>query len=79
MADHIRIYAAYLWELCTAPVLPFEFVGVAGEFKGRIGELALVLFQRRALVTGGEYCGGNPQAGRSHVASGGDDAAKRDR
>jgi hypothetical protein len=42
MADHIRIYAAYLWELCTAPVLPFEFVGVAGEFKGRIAELAAV-------------------------------------
>jgi hypothetical protein len=42
MADHIRIYAAYLWELCTAPVLPFEFVGVALQFKGRIGELAAV-------------------------------------
>jgi len=42
MADHIRIYAAYLWELCTAPVLPFEFVAVAEQFKGRIGELAAV-------------------------------------
>jgi len=42
MGDHIRIYAAYLWELCTAPVLPFEFIGIAKEFKGRIGELAAV-------------------------------------
>jgi hypothetical protein len=39
MADHIRIYAAYLWELCTAPVLPFEFVSVADQFKARIREL----------------------------------------
>ena len=40
MADHIRIYAAYLWELCTTPVLPFEFVSVADQFKARIAELA---------------------------------------
>ena len=40
MADHIRIYGAYLWELCTAPVLPFEFVSVADQFKARIRELA---------------------------------------
>jgi hypothetical protein len=38
-ADHVRIYAAYLWELCTAPILPFEFVSVAGQFKARITEL----------------------------------------
>ena len=25
MADHLRVYAAYLWELCTAAVLPFEY------------------------------------------------------
>jgi hypothetical protein len=42
MADHIRIYGAYLWELCTAPVLPFEFVSVAEQFKARVGELAVV-------------------------------------
>jgi hypothetical protein len=39
MADHIRIYAAYLWELCTSPVLPIEFVSVADQFKARIAEL----------------------------------------
>ena len=26
MQPHLRVYAAYLWELCTAPVLPFEYV-----------------------------------------------------
>ena len=40
MVDHIRIYAAYLWDLCTAPILPFEFVNVADQFKARIVELA---------------------------------------
>src|SRR5436190_1143155 len=40
MAEHIRIYGAYLWELCTAPILPFEFVNVADQFGNRIGELA---------------------------------------
>src|SRR5215467_16267405 len=40
MSDHIRIYAAYLWELCTTPILPFEFVSVANQFKARIAELA---------------------------------------
>ncbi len=36
MADHLRLYAAYLWELCTAVVLPFEFVGVADQFIERL-------------------------------------------
>ena len=40
MADHIRIYAGYLWELCTTPILPFEFVSVANQFNARIAELA---------------------------------------
>jgi hypothetical protein len=40
MAEHIRIYGAYLWELCTAPILPFEFVSVADQFRSRIDELA---------------------------------------
>ena len=39
MADHIRIYGAYLWELCTAPVLPFEFVSVADQFEARIARV----------------------------------------
>jgi len=39
MQVHIRIYAAYLWELCTAPVLPFAYGPVADQIIERIGEL----------------------------------------
>jgi hypothetical protein len=39
MADHLRVYAAYLWELCTAVVLPFEYVSVADEFIARLDQL----------------------------------------
>jgi hypothetical protein len=39
MEHHLRIYGAYLWELCTAPVLPFEFVSVADQFVERLQEL----------------------------------------
>lgn len=40
MAVHLRVYAAWLWELCTAPVLPFRFVPVAEQIEARLGELA---------------------------------------
>ncbi len=36
MATHLQIYGAYLWELCTAPVLPFEFMSVAEQFEERL-------------------------------------------
>jgi peptidase M28-like protein len=39
MGDHLRVYAAYLWELCTAVVLPFEYVGVADAFLERLDQL----------------------------------------
>jgi len=39
MADHLRVYAAYLWELCTAVVLPFEYVSVADGFVERLDQL----------------------------------------
>lgn len=39
MQSHLRIYAAWLWELCTAPILPFEFVSVADSFSARLIEL----------------------------------------
>lgn len=38
MQEHIRVYAAYLWELATAPVLPFRFVPVAEQVIGRLEE-----------------------------------------
>lgn len=40
MQDHLRVYAGYLWELCTAPVLPFEFVTVADQIIERLEKLA---------------------------------------
>ncbi len=36
MAVHLRVYAGWLWEICTAPVLPFEFVSVADQFVERL-------------------------------------------
>jgi hypothetical protein len=39
MKTHIRIYAAYLWELCTAPVLPFVYQPVAEQIIERLNEL----------------------------------------
>ena len=39
MQEHLRIYAGYLWELCTAPVLPFEYVTVADQFIERLEQL----------------------------------------
>ena len=38
MEEHIRLYAAYLWELTTAPVLPFRFVPVAEQVIARLDE-----------------------------------------
>lgn len=40
MATHLKIYAAWLWELCTAPVLPFRFAPVAQQIGDRLAELA---------------------------------------
>ena len=36
MQEHIRVYAAYLWELTTAPVLPFRFSPVAEQVIARL-------------------------------------------
>jgi hypothetical protein len=40
MADHLRLYGAYLWALLTARVLPFAYTGVADQFIVRLMELA---------------------------------------
>jgi hypothetical protein len=40
MRDHLRIYGAWLWELCTARILPFSYGQVAEQFIGRLTELA---------------------------------------
>jgi len=39
MQAHVRVYAAYLWELCTAPVLPFTYAPVAAQILKRLEEL----------------------------------------
>jgi hypothetical protein len=39
MQDHVRVYAAYLWELCTAPVLPFTYAPVAAQIEKRLQEV----------------------------------------
>lgn len=39
MDEHLKVYAAYLWELCTAPVLPFTYVPVAEQILKRLQEL----------------------------------------
>ena len=41
MAEHLKMYGAYLWELCTAPVLPFAFQPVAEQFSERLEQLAV--------------------------------------
>jgi len=40
MPKHLEIYASYLWELLTAPVLPYTYVPVAEQFIERLNELA---------------------------------------
>jgi hypothetical protein len=42
MQPHLRVYAAWLWTLCTAPILPFDFTAVARQFASRLDELASV-------------------------------------
>ena len=39
MQVHLQVYAAYLWELCTAPVLPFSYQPVAEQILARLDEL----------------------------------------
>jgi hypothetical protein len=40
LREHLRVYGGWLWELLTAPVLPFTYGPVAEQFVERLGELA---------------------------------------
>ncbi len=40
MQTHLEVYLAWMWELCTAPVLPFSFVPVAEQVTARLAELS---------------------------------------
>jgi hypothetical protein len=39
MQTHLEVYAAYLWELCTAPILPFNYVPMAQQVIERLDEI----------------------------------------
>ncbi len=36
---HLRVYAQWMWELLTAPILPYEYEPVANRFVDRLSEL----------------------------------------
>jgi hypothetical protein len=40
LAIHLEVYARWMWELLTAPVLPFEYGPVARRFVERLSQLA---------------------------------------
>jgi hypothetical protein len=40
MPKHLEVYAAYLWELLTAPILPYTYTPAAEQFTGRLDLLA---------------------------------------
>jgi hypothetical protein len=79
MADHLRVYAACLWELCTAPVLPFEYVSVADGFIERLDQLeagaegiglAGAVDRARAFKASAEKLEAAAQAWRGRYAAG---------
>lgn len=39
MDAHLRVYAGWLWDLCTVVVLPYEFESVAAQFVERLSSL----------------------------------------
>lgn len=40
LALHLRVYARWVWELLTAPILPYEYEPVGARFVARLSELA---------------------------------------
>jgi hypothetical protein len=85
MQTHLQVYAAYLWELCTAPVLPFEFVGVGDEFIKRLEQLGAgsvgldgALAQARAFRAAAERFDTAAQMWRTRYAAGETDDAAAD-
>ncbi|MCR9135507.1 MAG: M28 family peptidase [Alphaproteobacteria bacterium] len=87
MQVHIRIYAAYLWELCTAPVLPFSYQPVATQITDRLDELkragrtvnlASTVKRARAFAKAAEELDSQADAWRAKFEAGeGDDDAAR--
>jgi hypothetical protein len=87
MQDHLRVYAAYIWELCTAPVLPYEFMTVADQIIERLGALspgaeavglAAVCEEARRFKEAAQHLDAAAETWRARYASGAtvdDDAA----
>ncbi|HEY3108749.1 MAG TPA: M28 family peptidase, partial [Chloroflexota bacterium] len=40
LALHLQVYARWMWDLLTAPLLPFEYAPMAERLASRVGELA---------------------------------------
>jgi hypothetical protein len=40
LLPHLRVYASWIWELLTAPILPYTYEPLAGRFVERLSELA---------------------------------------
>ncbi|HEX5166470.1 MAG TPA: M28 family peptidase [Thermomicrobiales bacterium] len=72
LALHLRVYAHWMWELLTAPVLPYEYEPVAQRFVDRLSELA------RTPVSGIDMAGAVERARAFQVVAGRLDAAGRD-
>ncbi len=79
MQTHIEIYAAYLWELCTAPILPFRYQDVAGQIIDRLTQLApagasvgldSALRQAKVFATGTERLDATAECHRKAFAEG---------
>jgi hypothetical protein len=85
MQPHMRVYAAYLWELCTAPVLPFTYAPVAEQVVKRLQELekagasvgiAAVLARAREFSTAAQRFDARSAAARAAFEAGkGDERA----
>ena len=79
MQPHMRVYAAYLWELCTAPVLPFTYTPVAEQIVKRLQELekagasvgiGAVLARSRAFSTAAQKFDARSAAARAAFEAG---------
>jgi hypothetical protein len=85
MQAHLRIYASWLWELCTTPILPFDFTAVAAQFAARLGELstrpgnaalglAMTAAQARELESRAQRLDACVQGWRARYRAGDDDS-----
>lgn len=85
--SHLEVYASYLWELCTAPVLPFTYQPVAEQIVKRLDELrapadclridGLKSAAQQLLEAAQRFDALAAEASRRHAAGKGDDGEAR--